>query len=85
MRGTWLPRTGLLCLLAGILFLLLSCVGLATGEWVWAPFVLGVALLIVAQILVALGDILSELRAMHQRVARLEEQNSGDPNKTNGE
>ena len=78
MKGTWLPRTGLLCVLAGFLFLLLSCVGLAAGEWIWSPFLLGIALLIVAQILDALGEILSELRSLHGRVGRVEQQNSGD-------
>ena len=84
MRGTWLARTGLLCLLAGVFLLLLACVGLATGEWVWSPFVLGIALLVVAQVLVALGDILSGLRSLHDRVGMLEQQTRRDPNKPGG-
>ena len=85
MRGIWLPRTGLLCLLAGVVCFLLWVVGIAAGGSVWPFFILGIASLIAAQVLFALGDILSELRSLHERVGRLETQSSGDPNKSNGE
>jgi hypothetical protein len=81
MRGTWLPRTGLLCLLAGIGFLLLWCIGIASGGWAWSPFILAIASFIVAQILNALSDILSKLRSIDDRMRHLEESNKTDPNK----
>ena len=85
MRGTWLPRTGTLCLLAGVGCFLLWVIGIAAGGSVWPFFILCIASFIMAQVLFALGDILSELSSLHERVGRLETPNSGDPNKPNGE
>jgi hypothetical protein len=79
MTGTWLPRTGLLCFLGGVVLLLLSCVGLATGEWVWSTFVAAVVLMIVAQILFALSDIVHRLHSLQEAVRNLGKSKESEP------
>lgn len=71
MTGKLLAWSGLFCLLGGIPLVIVSVVAFFAHKGEWSPFVCGLLLLIVAQVLLALADILDRLQLLERLVNRI--------------